>query len=463
MSSYTADTNSCGIVTIFPMGVVCFTEEASSPTAADGTMAIYITGGTPPYSITWSNGQTNTQFLTGVTVGTYTATVIDYYGDYTASTTCTVSGVPVTPSATPTPTPSPTPSPTYPDFMCMTLNQSPYTQYEFGYQGVINGKPSWSGTSFDMVYDSTDTRWEISGWTGTGEVVKYTNVSIPTGTWNQLGSDSTWNVATGECTTQPLALLLNTTDETCSGLNNGTLTVSVTNGTSPYTYSINGGATQSSNFFSSIPPGNGYVTVVDSASNSSTQNFTINAGPLSQTYSVQFTQTVTPGLINQTQASKTMVWTASITPSLPTGVSVTFNINFNHVETDNWVSLGSSTYQNASFVSASTISAVGSAVVNSTTQSASVNGSITSVCGGQSGVTHSTVYNVTLSGGYVTGTINSTVLNDASENPNCPVYGTVSDSLGISGASIDGTTCGNVSQTITPITMSTTTNPFLLT
>ena len=460
--STTIDKNSCGIKTILPMGVICFTEETSTPTAADGAMSIFITGGTPPYSITWSNGQTNTQHLTGVTVGTYSATVVDYYGDYTATTTCTVGGVPVTPSNTPTPTPSPTPSQTYSDYMCMTLNSSPYTQYEFGYQGIINGKPSWSGTSFDMVYDSTDIRWEISGWTGTGEIVKNSNITTPTGTWNQLGTDYTWNVATGQCTSQPLSLILNTTNETCSGLNNGTLTVTVNNGVSPYTYSINGGATQSSNFFSSISPGNSYVTVVDASANTVTENFTINAGPLSQTYSVQLTKTITSGLINQFQASKTMVWTANITPSLPTGVSVTFNINFNHVETDNWVSLGGGSYQNASFVSASTASVVGNATINSTTQSASVNGSTTSSCGGQSGVTHSTVYNVTLSGGYVTGTINSTVINDPSENPSCPVYGTVSDTLGISGAGINGTTCGNVSQIVTPITMSTTTNPFNL-
>ena len=457
----TIDKNSCGIVTILPMGVVTFVEQPSTPTAADGTVALYITGGTSPYSITWSNGQTNTQFLSGVTVGTYTATVVDYYGDYTGSSTAVLSGIAVSPSPTPTPTPSATPTPTYSSFMCMTLNGSPYTQYEFGYQGIINGRPSWSGTSFDMVYDSTDARWEISGWTGTGDLVKYTNAYTPTGTWNQLGTDNTWNVATGQCTSQPLALILNTTNETCSGLNNGTLTVSVTNGTSPYTYSINGGATQSSNFFSSIPPGNSYVTVVDASANTVTENFTINAGPLSQTYSVQFTQTITSGLITQTQASKTMVWTASITPSLPTGVSVTFNINFNHVETDNYVDYGG-IQQNASFVSASTISSVGSATVNSTTSSQSTNGSTITTCGGQSGVTHSKVYNVTLSGGYVTGTINSTITNDASENPSCPVYGTVSDSLGISGVGITGTMCGNVSQVVTPITMSTTTNPFNL-
>ena len=462
MSDYTTNTNSCGITTILPMGITAFVEQPSTPTSTDGTIALFITGGTSPYSITWSNGQTNTQFLSGVSAGDYSVTVVDYYGDYTGTTTANVSGVPVSPSPSPTPTPTPTPLPSYSTYMCMTKNQTPFTQHEFEYQGVINGKPSWSGTSFDMVYDTTDVRWEISGWTGTGDVVQYTNVSLPTGTWNQLGTDYTWNVATGQCTTQPLSLTLNKTNETCAGYNNGTLTVTVNNGVAPYTYSINGGATQSSNFFSNIPPGNSYVTVVDASANTVTESFVIGAGGLAQTYSVQFTQSVTSGLISQTSSSKTMVWTASISPALPAGASMTFNINFNHVETDNYVNTGG-LQQNASFVSASTITAVGSAVVNSTTPTATVNGSTTSACGGQSGVTHSTVYNVTLSGGYVTGTINATVMNDASENPSCPVYGTISDSLGISGVGITGAQCASVSQVTTPITMSTTTNPFLLT
>ena len=81
--------NSCNIITLFPMTVQCSVVNAYSPTTSDGSIFLFITGGTPPYSITWTNGSQN-QNLTSVGVGQYTATVTDYYGDFTATTTCTV-------------------------------------------------------------------------------------------------------------------------------------------------------------------------------------------------------------------------------------------------------------------------------------------------------------------------------------------------------------------------------------
>jgi hypothetical protein len=62
---------------------------AYSPTTSDGSIFLFITGGTPPYRITWTNGSQN-QNLTSVGVGQYTATVVDYYGDFSATTTCSV-------------------------------------------------------------------------------------------------------------------------------------------------------------------------------------------------------------------------------------------------------------------------------------------------------------------------------------------------------------------------------------
>lgn len=81
--------NSCNIITLFPMTVQCSVVNAYSPSTSDGSIFLFITGGTPPYSVTWTNGSQN-QNLTSVGVGQYTATVTDYYGDFTATTTCTV-------------------------------------------------------------------------------------------------------------------------------------------------------------------------------------------------------------------------------------------------------------------------------------------------------------------------------------------------------------------------------------
>lgn len=87
MSIYSG--NSCNIITLFPMSVQCSVVNAYSPETNDGGVYLIITGGTPPYSITWTNGS-QTQNLIGVGAGQYTATVTDYYNDFSATTTCTV-------------------------------------------------------------------------------------------------------------------------------------------------------------------------------------------------------------------------------------------------------------------------------------------------------------------------------------------------------------------------------------
>ena len=81
--------NSCNIVTLLPLGIDCDVINASTPDSANGYMAVLITGGTPPYSVTWSNGSQGT-YITNLIPGNYTATVVDYYGDFSATTTCTV-------------------------------------------------------------------------------------------------------------------------------------------------------------------------------------------------------------------------------------------------------------------------------------------------------------------------------------------------------------------------------------
>ncbi len=87
MSIYSG--NTCNIITLFPMGVECSVVNSTSPYNNDGAVYLTITGGTPPYTISWNNGA-QTQIITGLQFGTYTANVTDYYGDFSATTTCTV-------------------------------------------------------------------------------------------------------------------------------------------------------------------------------------------------------------------------------------------------------------------------------------------------------------------------------------------------------------------------------------
>lgn len=117
--------NECGVITIFPMSLECVSVSPSSTESNDGLVSVSITGGTPPYKYTWSGdniGNNNhAPAIENVSIGNYTVTVVDYWGDFTATTTCTLTAstdcnfsgtvsefTPPTPTPTKTPTPTPT-------------------------------------------------------------------------------------------------------------------------------------------------------------------------------------------------------------------------------------------------------------------------------------------------------------------------------------------------------------------
>ena len=99
--------NECDVITLFPMTVECDVINPSTAGGRDGRASISITGGTPPYTVTWANGSISPAIM-DLESGSYPATIVDFYGDFTANTICVLSG----PTRTPTPTPTLTPTPT---------------------------------------------------------------------------------------------------------------------------------------------------------------------------------------------------------------------------------------------------------------------------------------------------------------------------------------------------------------
>jgi len=149
--------NECDVVTIFPLGVNCVVQNPTSNGSYDGIASLFISGGTPPYIINWENGNYS-QTLTNLGSGQYNAVVTDFYGDFTANTTCVLLAPSPTPTMTPTPTPTPTP---IVNNLCLIVKRKigkiTFTDlYDFTYNGFYNGFPTWTSSppNYDIVWMS---------------------------------------------------------------------------------------------------------------------------------------------------------------------------------------------------------------------------------------------------------------------------------------------------------------------
>lgn len=441
-------TNNCDVFTVLPLGVSCTTTDANN-SGYGGTMTLFITGGTPPYTVNWSTGDVGVTTITNLAGGTYTATVIDNYGDYSGSTTCIVNAVTPTPTSSPTPTPTPSPAPSYPSELCLTKYQAPNTQYAFGYKGIVNGKPSWTGSTYDVVYNNTNIppRWEISGYTS-GNIVLQSNISIPQGLWTELGTSNTWIMTTGTCETVALNASVSKTMETCAGSNDGTLTVTAWAGVPPYTYSIDGGLTyQSSPTFTGLPAGIGNVHITDTTGLIIIRGYNILAGPAPTTYNLALSSSINTVTSSSSNNTKSVGWTLAVSPPLPVGVSITADILITNNFTNNYNSqqqIQLNRNYKATANGNAVINTNGNEVITSQTNTRLCNG-IQLMGGGTifSGI--SKTYSVTLSGGTITGLNTFGVQNsNPSAINDCPAFGDDNHTVQIINPVLSTSNCGNV-------------------
>ena len=82
-----------------------------------------------------------------------------------------------------------------------------------------------------------------------------------------------------DITGAPITIVdISTTEVTCSGAADGSATVSVSGGSTPYSYEWSTGETTSTNILNTLEGGSHSVTIFDALNNSVTQNFNINEG-----------------------------------------------------------------------------------------------------------------------------------------------------------------------------------------
>jgi len=181
--------NECLPIVLYPMGVRCSTTPSQTQ-AGNGTATLTITGGTPPYLTTWSNGQSGPT-LSQLIPGEYTATTTDYYYDFTAVTVCVVNG-PQTTTMVVSPFSI---SEVLQPKLCVTITTDGVSnQYQFNDgQRLINGKPSWVDNSetysIYWVNDSKQPYWFIQGFYNQSyKILNYNPSSPPTTGWGVVGS-----------------------------------------------------------------------------------------------------------------------------------------------------------------------------------------------------------------------------------------------------------------------------------
>lgn len=321
--------NDCDVFTVFPLGVECLGTDPSSPKSFDGTMYLKITGGTPPYNITWSGGQ-KTPYLFNLGYGTYTAVVTDYYGDFTAFTSCSLIAPTPTPTTTPTPTITPSTTPVYPN-LCMAIqwgNENP-EQIQFFPNGLVNSKPSWSdGSTYGIVWNNENNTWYVSGYTQYGGTVASQDTStVPLSGWYPVGAtkQATVTVYTGTCSTiSILSAKVTAQAASCSTSCNGVITIIPSGGLGPYQYSIDNGVTfGGNNVINGLCYGT-YSVVTKDQNNVTTQN-TVTVGTQAQpvVYSVGIQQ-----LTQATNAvyNRNITWRVTVQPPLPAGVTLSFDL-----------------------------------------------------------------------------------------------------------------------------------------
>jgi hypothetical protein len=116
---------------------------------------------------------------------------------------------------------------------------------------------------------------------------------------------------------------------TCSC--DGSLTIIMSNGNPPYQYSINGGVIyQNSPIFTQLCSGTYYVKIIDSLNNVYSNSIILNKATPPTVYTLKLNTTSNTSVNTSTNLTKNYVTSVDVTPSLPDGVSLTFDLLHNN-------------------------------------------------------------------------------------------------------------------------------------
>lgn len=339
--------NDCDVFTVFPLGVECYGTNPSGPKTFDGKLYLTITGGTPPYDITWQGGQ-KTPYLFNLKGGTYQVTVTDYYGDYTAFTSCSMIAPSPTPTNTMTPSITPSPTPVYPN-LCMFIQwgQDTPEQIQFVPSGSVNGKPSWSnGSTYGIVWNPQNSTWYVTGYTQYSGTVASQDASIvPLSGWYPVGATKNANITvyTGTCSTiNVMSMKVTAQAASCSTNCDGVITILPSGGLGPYQYSVDNGVTfNGNNVINGLCSGT-YSVVAKDQNNATTQQTVVVASagqPVTYSIGIQQLTQATNATFN-----RNITWKVVVQPPLPAGVTLSYDLGIDVEQVEKQPGEGNASY-----------------------------------------------------------------------------------------------------------------------
>ena len=202
-----------------------------------GSIALTTSGGTPPYSYGWSNGE-NTSSIIGLTAGLYSVMVTD-------ANACSQASFSLLSDSNQIPIVQPLSE--------LTYNSSETNVNCFGEStGSITLTISGGTAPYSYLWSNGDVSSSISGLTA--------------GTYSFIiTDDNSCTLEDSIVITQPNSLIssnITSSDVTCFGETNGSFNVNVTGGTAPYTYLWSNGSTNASNTL--VSANTYYVQILDS-------------------------------------------------------------------------------------------------------------------------------------------------------------------------------------------------------
>ena len=235
-------------------------------------------------------------------------------------------------------------SPVEPPDLCMTYeDESQNYILQFIPNGTQNGRDVWTYTNgidtYNIIWNYIALQWEMI-YNSSITFIYPLNVTIPSGIWRASGARfpriQNILVIQGTCgATTPLGSNASVTDTNCYNTVpcNGSVVMQTTGGVSPYTYSINGSTYQLSPVIQSLCQGNYIILTKDSIGTISSNSVNVGYAGVATTYTLSLTYNTYVVSVSNTDSVKQTTWSLNVSPSLPIGTTINFNLEFNRVDT----------------------------------------------------------------------------------------------------------------------------------